>query len=53
MLYTSEHSAGHVYYRDNDLTAILHLVSVLVIYSLLLTRDKILLKRVCNSELNL
>jgi hypothetical protein len=46
MLYTSEYSAGPVNNRNNDLTVILHLVSILVIFSRLLARDKILLKLV-------
>jgi hypothetical protein len=46
MLYTSEYSAGSNYYRTNNLTTILHLVSIIAMLSLFLTRDKILLKQV-------
>jgi hypothetical protein len=46
MLYLSENSAGLVYYRPNYLTRILHLVSIIVMLSLFLARNKILLKHV-------
>jgi hypothetical protein len=44
MLYLSEYSTGSVYYRTNNLTTILHLVSVIVMLSLFLACNKILLK---------
>jgi hypothetical protein len=43
MLYLSEYSAGSVFYRTNNSTRILHLVSIIVMLSLFLARDKILL----------
>jgi hypothetical protein len=46
MLYLSEYSAGLVYYRTNNLTRILHLVSVIVMLLLFLAHNKILLKHV-------
>jgi hypothetical protein len=46
MLYASEYSDGLNYYRTNNLTTILHLVSIIVMLSLFLARDKILLKQV-------
>ncbi len=44
MLNLSEYSAGSVYYRPNNLTTILHLVSIIVMLLLFLAHDKILLK---------
>jgi hypothetical protein len=46
MLYMSEYSAGSKYYRTNNLTAILHLVSIIAMLLLLLACDKIHLKHV-------
>ncbi len=46
MLYLSEYSAGLVYYKTNDLTRILHLVSIIAMLLLFFARDKILLKHV-------
>jgi hypothetical protein len=46
MLYTSEYSAGSNYYRTNDLSTILHLVSIFAILSLFLACNKIHLKHV-------
>jgi hypothetical protein len=47
MLYLSEYFAGLVYYRTNNSTRILHLVSIIVMLSVFLARNKILLKHVC------
>jgi hypothetical protein len=44
MFYMSEYSTGLVYYRTNDLTTILHLLSIIVMLSIFLACDKILLK---------
>jgi hypothetical protein len=41
MLYTSEYSAGLNYSRTNNLTTILHLVSIIAMLSLLLACNKI------------
>ncbi len=48
----SEYSAGLVYYRTNDLTRILHLVSIIVMLSLFLARNKILRKLVSHISLS-
>jgi hypothetical protein len=44
MLYMSEYYTGLVYYRTNNLTTILHVVSIIVMLSLFLACNKILLK---------
>jgi hypothetical protein len=46
MFYTFEYFAGSNYYITNDLTTILHLVSIIVMLLIFLSCDKILIKQV-------